>query len=757
MPGAEPLPAQVVAAIGEAWQQHEPDEAVRTRHLHADGSPKYTNRLLLEASPYLRQHAHNPVNWYPWGEDAFEAARRLGRPVLLSIGYSTCHWCHVMEEESFEDEEIARILNERYVAIKVDREQRPDLDSIYMTAVQAISGRGGWPMTVWLTPAREPFFGGTYFPARDGDRGAATGFLTLLTRLADAYRDNSADVSGNAALVATRLREALSTDRQVGSKDEAGEWRSLAAPVFAATLAASEARFDGEHGGTRGAPKFPSALPLRALLRVHRRSGDAKALEIVTTTLAGMAGGGIRDHLAGGFHRYSTDAAWLVPHFEKMLYDNALLAIALTEAWQATGREEFADVAREILAWAGREMTSSDGAFFSATDADSKGASGEPVEGAFFTWTPQETAAVLGADAASLFDAAYGVTAKGLVDGRSVLHAAASADELAGRFSLTVEDVEQRLRRSRGLLLAARALRPPPLRDDKIVTAWNGLMISAAARASLAFASDEYRALASRAADFVLRDWKSNGRLARSRLGGRTQAEAFLDDYAFVEAGLLDLFEAGDGNARLEQAIALDAVVESDFEDAAGGFFLAAAGRGDLLVREKSRGDGAEPAGSSVAILNLLRLAELTGDERYRDRAERALASLADLFRSSPLALSDALLALDFAADTPKEIVLVSDGERASLAPFLRELGAALVPNRVVVTITRDLPASPHVPVAEGKVAIDGRPTAYVCEGRICDLPTHDAAVFAAALRKTRPLPAAAPSAAGDARALATP
>ena len=736
LPGAEVLPPATLAALADAWQRREDADKPRTRHRREDGSPKYTNRLLLETSPYLRQHAHNPVNWYPWGDEAFDAARRLGRPVLLSIGYSTCHWCHVMEEESFEDEEIARYLNEHYVAIKVDREQRPDLDSIYMTAVQAMSGRGGWPMTLWLTPDREPFHGGTYFPPRDGDRAGMPGFLTVLTQVSGVYRSDEQKVSRKAAEVTARLRLALAPPS--GSAAAASTTRLPGDDVLEAALVASLLRADAANGGTRGAPKFPSALPLRALLRHHRRSGNADALTIVTRTLEGMATGGIRDHLAGGFHRYSVDAAWQVPHFEKMLYDNALLTIAYVEAWQVTGRDEFARVARETLAWVEREMTSGEGGFFSATDADSAAPDGERVEGWFFTWTPEETTAVLGEPEARLFDAAYGVTAAGNLHGRSVLHLAASAESVAGE--APAPDVWQRFGPSRALLLNARDRRPRPLRDDKIVTSWNGLMISAAARAALAFGDDRYRRLASKAADFLLRDFARDGRLARSSLGGRRQEEAFLDDYACLEAGLLDLHEAGDGDARLEQAIALDAALERHFEDPAGGFFMTPAGREDLLVREKPRRDGAEPSGNSVAILNLLRLAELTGQQHYRERAERALAAMSDVFAASPLAAGDALVAVDFASDTPKEIVLVTDGSRESLEPFLRRLGSAFVPNRVVLTVSDDSGKSRRLPLAEDKIAIDGEPTAYVCEARVCELPTRDPAVLAAQVRRAHPL-----------------
>ncbi len=713
--------------------------------MRPDGSPRFTNRLLLESSPYLRQHAHNPVNWYPWGDEAFADARRLGRPVLLSIGYSTCHWCHVMEEESFEDEEIARVLNERYVAIKVDREQRPDLDSIYMTAVVAATGGGGWPMTVWLTPAREPFYAGTYFPARDGDRGSSPGFLSVLEAVEKTWRTRADDVAGAAADLSARVRGELAASS--GAHDESVDIAALAADALDKAASGARARYDPENGGTRGARKFPTGLPLRALLRYARRSGDAETLAMVTNTLEHMAAGGIRDHLAGGFHRYSVDPAWRVPHFEKMLYDNALLTMTYTEASQATGRADFAEVAREIVAWVGREMTAPDGAFYSATDADSRSPDGKLVEGWFFTWTAPEIDAALGGDDARLFDAAYGVRAGGgggdsgigELDGRSVLHVASSPADLAREFSTTEEAVRSRLETSRARLLGVRERRPRPLRDEKILTTWNALMISAAARVAMAQADPAALSLARRAADALREDRGAGTPLVHSRVGARTQPDVFLEDYAFTEAALLDLFEADSDDRRLAQAVDLDRIVEKEFEDPAGGFFRTPAGKGDLLVREKSLHDGVEPSGSSVAILNLLRLAEWTGDEKYRARAGRALASLSASFQSAPLALADGLLALDFASDAAKEIVLVTAAENPDLAAFEAVLAKTFVPNRVVLRVTGRAPRT-ALPLAERKVAIDGKPTAYVCEGRICDLPATDAATFASELGRIRPL-----------------
>ncbi|HZP42527.1 MAG TPA: thioredoxin domain-containing protein, partial [Candidatus Binatia bacterium] len=463
-PGAAARPADVVARLAAALAAKGPDYRPHTRHLRPDGTPRWTNRLILAASPYLLQHAHNPVDWYPWGDEVFDRARREGKPVLLSIGYSTCHWCHVMEEESFEDEEVARALNEHYVAIKVDREERPDLDEAYMTAVQLMTRSGGWPMTVWLTPERRPFYGGTYFPARDGDRGIPTGFLTLLTRLHEIF-------------VADPLRVAAQADRVVAAVESLGTPAPGDAPPDASALRAAvatwSASFDPEHGGFGPAPRFPTPAALDVLLRWHRRTGDPRALAMVTATLEHMAAGGIHDQVGGGFHRYATDVAWTVPHFEKTLPDNAALAATYVTAWQATGRPEFAAVARDVLDWLAREMSDPRGGFWSATDADSG-----TGEGAFFTWTPAEVEAVLPPDAAAAVEAFFDVRAPGSSGGRSILHAPRPLAAVAAERGTTPEALAATLAAARAVLRAARDRRPRPATDTKIVAAWNGLAIS---------------------------------------------------------------------------------------------------------------------------------------------------------------------------------------------------------------------------------------------------------------------------------------
>ncbi len=733
LPGTPPFDPQLAQRLKSAWAARAPSYQPRTRHLGPDGSPLYSNRLFLETSPYLLQHAHNPVNWYPWGAEAFDAARRLGRPVLLSVGYSTCHWCHVMEEECFEDLEVARYLNENYIAIKVDREERPDVDAVYMSAVQALTGGGGWPMTVWLAPDRKPFFGGTYFPKAE--------FLAALRKLKQAYAAEPDRVAAQAAELTKAIEESL---RPAPSSD----LPQRAVLHAAARIAASQ--YDPANGGTSGAPKFPSGLPLRLLLRYHRRTGDAGSLEMVSRTLEKMAAGGIHDQAGGGFHRYSTDPRWLVPHFEKMLYDNALLATTYLEAFQATGRREFADVARDILRYIDRDMTSPEGAFYSATDADSLAPNGKREEGWFFTWTLAELEAALGRERARVVEAYYGVTAKGNFHGRNILHTPRPLPEVARELGIPLEKARQIVDESRELLYAGRNKRPRPLRDEKILTSWNGLAISALAQASLALGDDRYAQRAARAAQFVLAKLRRNGQLLRSYKDGQAKHDAYLDDYAFFTAGLLDLFEATGEPRWLESAIDLDRVLERHYDDSkAGGFFATAADHEQLLAREKPAYDGAEPSGNSVAVANLLRLAEFTSGDRYRRRAERALQAFRNVLARSPVALSEMLLALDFYYDTPKEIVIVTPQSRADAEPLVARLRASFVPNRVLIVAPQSrIPALVKlVPLVEAKIAQKGRATAYVCEKRVCQLPTADPDVFARQVAKVQPLTAGKPPA----------
>ncbi len=690
----------------------------RTRHKQADGSPTYTNRLVLESSPYLLQHAHNPVDWFPWGDEAFDTARRLGRPVLLSIGYSTCHWCHVMEEESFEDQEIANYLNANYVAIKVDREERPDLDSIYMSALQAMTSGGGWPMTMWLTPDRQPFYGGTYFPAHDGERGARLGFLSSLKKLEGTYHTDPKSVAESAAELTRAVRD-HAAPASAGS--------TSAAAVLDAAAAQYRGRFDPVNGGTRGAPKFPSSLPIRFLLRDARRNPGSDSLKMATTTLEHLASGGIHDQIGGGFHRYSTDATWLVPHFEKMLYDNALLARAYLEAYQVTRRDDFAAVARDILAYVERDLGAPDGGFYSASDADSLTPAGKREEGWFFTWTPAEVEKALGPESARLASAYWAITPAGNFEGRSIPSTPLPAAP-AQRAALAA---------ARETLRLARSARPLPARDEKILTSWNGLMISAYARASLVLAEPKHAARAERAADLVLRVLRKDGRLLRTVK--EAKSAAYLDDYAFLVAALLDLHEATGTLRWLEEAVALDAVVAAHYEDPAGGFFLTSDDQEKLLARDKPAYDGAEPSGLSVQVANLLRLAEITTRDTYRQRAERAVRSVGNTLAASPTSLSELLIALDFQADVPKEIVIVTPASRAEAEPFLAKLRETFLPNAVLLVVPEGEPLAKLEaisPLVSSKIAKGGKATAYVCEKQACELPTSDPEVFARQLRK---------------------
>ncbi len=647
LPGIEMFDKELLNKFEEMRKIRGPAYKPRTRHLRPDEGAKFTNRLFLESSPYLLQHAHNPVNWYPWGDESFETAKKLNRPVLLSVGYSTCHWCHVMEEESFEDEEIARYLNENYIAIKVDREERPDVDAIYMTAVQAMTGQGGWPMTVWLTPERKPFFGGTYFPARDGDRGANIGFLTLLKRAKEGYHTRKDLIAKSSQRLTKAIQEVLAPES--GNSLPAGY-------ILHAAINYYSNSFDGKHGGLNGAPKFPSSLPVRLMLRYYLRTGKKEILEMADITLKKMAGGGMYDHVGGGFHRYSTDERWLVPHFEKMLYDNALLIMTYLEGYQATGEEDFKGVAKEILRYVKRDMTSPEGAFYSATDADSLNPKGHQDEGFFFTWTPQELERALGKDRAGVVMKYYAVSAPGNFEGRTILNTPQTAAKIAESMGISEKELRAVIKESKEILYQVRSLRPPPLRDEKILTAWNGLMISAHAKAGLILGDSRYTERAVKAARFILTQLYRGNRLLRSYKDNKAKYNAYLDDYAFLIAALLDLYEATHDIQWLEKAIEMDTVLEKNYEDKKkGGFFMTSNDSDDLIAREKPNHDGALPSGNSVTLLNLLRLAEFTTGESYRKRAEKALMSFSATLTSNPIARSVMLLAVDFFLARPKE------------------------------------------------------------------------------------------------------
>jgi len=735
LPGAPALPSEVRAKLIKALAARGADYVPRTSNLHADGRPKYTNRLLLEPSPYLRQHAHNPVNWFPWGDEAFAEARRLGRPILVSIGYSTCHWCHVMEEETFDVESSAEYLNAHFIAIKVDRESRPDIDTIYMSALHAMGQRGGWPLNVFVTPDAKPFYGGTYFPPED--RAGRPGFMTILRRIQRELDENPEAIEQNADRLVARLETSLAGASADASHEIDSAPLDLARERY-------ETRADKTWGGIGSRTKFPSSLPIRFLLREHRRTQESASLALASVTLERMAAGGIHDHLGGGFHRYSTDPRWLIPHFEIMLYDNALLALAYTEASQLTGRDDFEQIARGILDYVLREMTSPEGAFYSATDADSLDTTGEAHEGWFFTWTPVEIEAALGVDRAPAFIAYYGVTPKGNVEGRSILHSWRSDVTVAEEIGISTSELHLTLNAARAELRKTRALRAPPLRDDKIIVAWNGLMISALARSGFALDEPRYVDAARRAADFIQNRMHSEGRLQRIYLDGEASGPAFLDDHTFLIAGLLDLFEA-DANPRwLANALALERVLDAHYLDVQrGGYFRTPNDEAVVIVREKRVSDGAIPSGSSVQAANLLRLAAFTGDDAYLEKMRQLFAGVIDQIQKDPTSLSELLLTLSDQLAGTREVVIVAPAEGGDLEAMLRPLRERFVPNRVLA-VTREgkemAAMVDLVPLVESKRALSGRVTAYVCENRVCSYPTSDPKILAQQLSVIGPL-----------------
>jgi len=742
-PGNE-LSELLAAAVRERGQDYKP----RTRHTSADGSPLYTNRLILEASPYLVQHAHNPVNWFPWGEEAFDRARTEGKPVLLSVGYSTCHWCHVMERESFEDPEIAAFLNQHFIAIKVDREERPDVDAIYMRAVRILTGRGGWPMTVAMTPDRLPFFGGTYFPARDGDRRGRKGFITILGELHERYQADPQGVLAEAETLSRRLQDRSARSGPSELADAQGIVRAVRA------LARS---FDPQWGGFGRDKKFPRPSHLQLLLRYHRRTGDPVALTVVTKTLEKMAAGGIHDQLAGGFHRYSVDRRWFVPHFEKMLYDNAQLAVIYIEAWQATGREQFATVARGILDYVTREMTHPRGGFYSATDADSPvpghgGSPGHPheEEGWFFTWTLDELRGLLGPESARLVAGWYGVTEKGNFEGRTILMTQRSPQLVARQLGVSEAALSKALTEARPILMEARNKRPPPGLDDKILAAWNGLMISAFSRAGLALDEGRYTEAAVRAANFVLGDMRRDERLYRSWHDGQLRHNAYLEDHAFLAQGLLDLHESTADLRWLEAAISLQAELHERYLDVeGGGFYHTSDDHEKLIARDKPATDGAQPAGNSVALQNLLRLAEITGEPGYQQEAERGLRAFSRQLRGGSTGLTQMLCALDFLLDRPIEVVLIVPGTQSDAGPMLASLRGRFLPNRslLVANEGKDLrDKQVHIPLFGSRSTRGEKVTAYVCREGVCKLPTNDPVEFSRQLEEVDPLSSPAPA-----------
>ena len=735
-----------------------PTYTPRTQHINADQTPKYINRLILETSPYLRQHAHNPVEWYPWSDEAFEHARSTQRPILLSIGYSTCHWCHVMERESFEDEEIAAYINAHYIAIKVDREERPDIDDVYMKAVQMLTGRGGWPMTTLLTPDKVPFFGGTYFPPRDGSRGRRRGFLSILKEYHQRYRDQPQELIESAQNLSRRI--ARSTRRR-GDK---------AVPQSRAVVRAARRlaeRFDKRWGGFGRAPKFPTPPQLQLLLRYAHRVGDERALYLVTYTLEQMARGGIYDQVGGGFHRYATDQRWRVPHFEKMLYDNAQLIVIYLDAAALTSDAELSArlkrTARETLDYLEREMLSPEGLFYSATDADSLApGAAHPEEGLFFTWTPQEVRQVLSPADTQLAMITFGITQRGELDGRNILYLPQPLERVAIRFKRSLPELQRDLTRVKQTLYKERLKRSPPLRDDKRVTSWNGLMLSALVSGAARLGDAKYLNVAQRAGAALLHHLKHpQGGLYRTYMTGRARHLGVLDDYAFVIQGLLDIFEA-DGNPRwLREALALQAHLDQHFwSQTLGGYYMTSAQSEALISRDQPNYDGAEPSGNSIATLNLLRLHILTGQERFYQRAERQLRAFASRLNYGA-GISTMSVALADYHDRARELAIVTPHEGSQDDALIRVVDQGYWPNMAIVKRTESAtsmtarpqatprrpkitsasyPLSPIIPWVAEKRALDQRTTAYLCYEGVCEQPTTDPAQLRKLLSQREPL-----------------
>ncbi|MGF1473336.1 MAG: thioredoxin domain-containing protein [Rubrobacteraceae bacterium] len=670
------------------------------------------NRLAEETSPYLLQHKDNPVDWYPWGEEALQKSREEDKPILLSVGYSACHWCHVMERESFEDEQTARMMNEHYVNIKVDREERPDIDSIYMSAVQALTRHGGWPMTVFLTPEGAPFYGGTYFPPVPS-RGMPS-FQQVLLSLADAYENRRDEVLQSAESVRDYLRNATS----------AAIPRSHLAPGLLDAAAESlKSQLDHTFGGFGGAPKFPQPMNLEVLLRHHHRAGDGDSLASVELTLRQMANGGIYDHLGGGFARYSVDARWLVPHFEKMLYDNALLVQLYLEAYQATQSPFYRRVAEETLDYVVRDMTSPEGGFYSAEDADSEG-----VEGKFYVWTPAEIRAALEPDEAELVLRYWGVTEAGNFEGANILNVARPPETVAAEFGLSPEELRERIEEARSKLFNVREHRIRPGRDDKILAAWNGLMLRAFAFAARVLDRDDYREVARRNADFLLENLLRDGRLRRSYKDGRARFNGYLEDYAMVSDGLVALYEATFEIRWLAEADSLcDAMFELFWDAGGETFYDTPADHEELVTRPRDIYDNATPSGTSVAADVLLKLALLLDRNDYRQRAEAVLETLSGGLEKLPSAFGRLLSALDFHLSRPREVAIIGEPGSPDTRALVGTVYSRYLPNKVVAgRAPDDTEAAGLVPLLADRPTRDGEATAYVCEGYACQSPTSE-------------------------------
>ncbi|HRL11692.1 MAG TPA: thioredoxin domain-containing protein, partial [Aggregatilineales bacterium] len=667
------------------------------------------NRLQFETSPYLRQHADNPVDWYPWGEEAFARARAEDKPVLLSVGYSACHWCHVMAHESFEDEPTAALMNARFINVKVDREERPDVDDIYMSAVQALSGRGGWPMTVFLLPDGRPFYGGTYYPPEP--RYGMPSFTQVLDAIHDAYANRRDDLLQAAAQLTGALDRAV---LGIGGLES-----DLTAELLDQSVSRYAQRFDARFGGFDGAPKFPQPMNLEFLLRQYKRTGDARTLHMVTHTLEQMACGGIYDQIGGGFARYSTDARWLVPHFEKMLYDNAQLSRVYLHAWQVTGNGDFRQIAEEVYDYILREMTAPEGGFYSATDADSEG-----EEGKFFVWSLDEVEALLGDDAPVAVEL-YGITRGGNFEGHNILYLPNAAATAAERLGMDDGTFNAAVARIKDALYAARTQRVAPGLDDKVITAWNGLMLASLAEGARILGRGDYQAAALRAGEFIRDRLITDGdRLLRTYKDGQSKLNGYLEDYAAVIDGFLELYQLTFDDAWFTLARRLADRVLAHFSAGEGGFYDTSDDHEALIVRPRNVQDNAVPSGTGLMHVQLLRLAAYTGDPRYDDAARASLRLLANALREYPNAFGVSASAIDMLVSGVQELALVGDPAGADMQALLDVVRGAYRPNLVVALTPSDVAVTHGViPLLDARTRRDGRATAYVCEHFACLLP----------------------------------
>jgi uncharacterized protein len=669
---------------------------------------RHTNRLIHETSPYLLQHAHNPVDWYPWGDEAFQKAKSENKPVLLSIGYSACHWCHVMEHESFENEKIAALMNDLFVSIKVDREERPDLDEIYMNAVQMLTGRGGWPMTVFLTPEGNPFYGGTYFPPED--RQGMPGFPRVLTGVAQAYREKPQDVEKSVEQILSALKR----------MSESHDSKATFSPDAIAESAEQISRaYDSDHGGLGHAPKFPNAGVYELFLRHYHQSKNLRFLEMVTHTLTKMAQGGIYDHLGGGFHRYSVDERWLVPHFEKMLYDNAQLLRIYAQLYCITGNELFKNVTEETADYLLREMFHSEGGFYSTQDADSEG-----EEGKFFVWSPQEINAILGEEAAEIFARIYDVSDFGNFEGKNILHPILSLEQASKLFRKDVKEIAALVADSKEKLFHEREKRIKPFRDEKIITSWNGLVLSGLAEAINISPKKAYVESANRTVRFIFSKMFRNGHLLHTYKDAKAKLLGYLDDYAFLAVGLLDLYETTFDRTQFERTIELADTMLSEFWDEQdGAFFYTGKSHEQLISRAKPVFDASIPSGNSMATHLLLRLYHLTGREDYLKRAEAVLRSYYDVMMSQPFGFAHMLCALDLYLRKPKEIVVIGNRDDTNVAELVNRIHSVYLPNKTLQLAGPDQSLEKISPLLQGKTQLDGKPTVYVCHNFTCSAP----------------------------------